>query len=239
MTLGLPVSYFWQERLTALGCPPEKLRVHHMGVDTACFSFRQRELSPGLIRLVSVCRLVEKKGIDLALQSIAGVLKAHPDYRVKYDIVGSGPERPVLETLVRELGIHDAVTFHGEKSHEDTARLLDAADVFILPSRTARNGDMEGIPVSLMEAMACGLPVISTYHSGIPELVDHGVSGLLAGENDVAELQRLINRLIHDRNLVPLLGENARNTVMSRFNQANLDASLDTILRETAGRSGG
>jgi len=237
MTLGLPVSRFWKERLEDLGCPPEKLKVHHMGVDISRFHPPENPaMTGGRFRIVSVCRLVEKKGIDIALEALALFVREHPDRTVSYDIVGDGPERSRLEQLAGLLGIGDMVTFHGEKPQEDVSGILTASQVFILPSRTAKNGDMEGIPVSLMEAMACGLAVVSTRHSGIPELVADGVSGLLAGENDAGGIAHALSRLAGDPPLAVLLGENARRTVTKDFNQACLNAGLASLLREAAER---
>ena len=234
MTRGLPVSRFWKNRLVELGCPPGKLKVHHMGIDTE--RFRPAETTvreSGGFRMVSVCRLVDKKGIDTALEAVARIIREYPARPVTYDIVGNGPERSRLEQLAASLGIGGAVTFHGERPREYIRDLFAEADAFVLPSRTASNGDMEGIPVSLMEAMASGLAVVSTHHSGIPELVEDGVSGLLAGENDIEGIARALKSLIDDPVLVSRLGKNARATVVADFNQTRLHDELTAALLQT------
>ncbi|HDY89290.1 MAG TPA: colanic acid biosynthesis glycosyltransferase WcaL [bacterium] len=232
MTLGLPVSHFWLERLQSLGCPVEKLRVHHMGVDIERFSLKRKFPLKNILRLVSVCRLVEKKGIDIAIQSIPKVLKAHPGVEIIYDIVGDGPERHKIENLAAFYNIQKRVVFHGEKSHQEVKKILEAANVFVLPSRTSGNGDMEGIPVSLMEAMSCGLAVVSTFHSGIPELVKNGISGLLVDENDIDGIASALMRLISEPDLVIRLGNNARKEVVKNFNYTHLNVELESILKD-------
>lgn len=232
MTLGLPVSHFFMEQLHSLGCPTEKLRVHHMGVDTEHFNLQKSPPTKNILRLVSVCRLVEKKGIDLVIKSIPKILKAHPEVKIVYDIVGDGPERSKIEKLVASYNIKKMVFFHGAKSHQEIEKILKAADVFILPSRTASNGDMEGIPVSLMEAMSCGLAVISTFHSGIPELITDGVSGLLVGENDSNGIASALMHLISEPYLGIRLGSNARDGVVKNFNCAPLNTELESILKD-------
>lgn len=225
MTMGLPVSGFWRDRLIGMGCPPEKLTVHHMGIDPDRFQPRQ---SPpeGRFSLVTVCRLVEKKGIDTTLTALAET----GTHALEYHIIGDGPERKRLERLADDLGIAGQVRFHGTQSSVEVASLLARAHAFILTSQTAANGDMEGIPVSLMEAMACGLPVISTRHSGIPELIEDGVSGLLTDERDSSAIAEAIQRLIADRHLAAALGTAARNRVLEAFNTRTLATELDSIL---------
>jgi colanic acid/amylovoran biosynthesis glycosyltransferase len=231
MILGLPVSGFWKERLERMGCPAHKLRVHHMGVDTGKFRFRKKAPDTAMLRLITVCRLVEKKGIDNALESLPKVCARHPSHTLIFDIIGDGPERKELEHRAEVLGIRDRVNFHGEKTPGEIAELLENADVFLLPSRTSANGDMEGIPVSLMEAMSCGLVVVSTCHSGIPELVADGVSGLLAGENDPDGIAAALSRLIEEPALLEKLGVKAREAVESNFNSSQLNRKLESLLR--------
>ena len=231
IAVGLPVSRYWRDRLIDLGCPDDKLIVHHMGIDTD--RFRPRAFVPvdGPFTLMTVCRLVEKKGIDTALRALADT-GGHSS--IHYHIVGDGPEHGRLVALAHDLGIDAAVTFHGALLSNEVASLLASADAFILTSKTAANGDMEGIPVSLMEAMASGLPVISTRHSGIPELVEDGVSGLLADEDDVAAVAAAIRRLMDDRSLGATLGAAARERVTDAFNSTTLSAGLEDILSRMA-----
>lgn len=184
----LPVSELFQKKLVGLGADPGKVEVRRMGVDTAALAYRPRVLEPGETpRLVSVGRLVEKKGLELGLRAVA-IAEQRSGRALHYDIVGDGPLRAELEAAAAREGIGEHVTFHGSRTSRETMELLGRAHVLLAPSVTAKNGDMEGIPVVLMEAMAQGLPVLSTRHSGIPELVEDGTSGVLVREGDADAL---------------------------------------------------
>ncbi|WP_119680080.1 glycosyltransferase [Indioceanicola profundi] len=231
------VSDFWRRRLVELGAPEEKLTVHHMGVDVDRYPFNLRppaEARP--FELVTVGRLVEKKGAEFILRALARVRESRPDLRFRLRAIGDGPLREPLEALRAELGLQDRVEFLGAVAHERVAEVLAASDAFVLPSVVASDGDMEGIPVSLMEAMASGLPVVSTRHSGIPELVEHGVSGLLAEERDVEDLARQLTRIMTDADGRAELARAARRTVELHFNERLLNDRLDAMLRRLAGR---
>jgi colanic acid/amylovoran biosynthesis glycosyltransferase len=223
--LFLPISERWRDVLLQLGCPRDRIEVHHMGIDCRQFSFRARTRgTSGAIRLTSVCRLVEKKGIEYAVQAVASLVKRGT--AVRYDILGDGPNKPVIEKLIRDLRVESVVTLHGEKTKADVIRVLDEADVLLAPSVTAANGDQEGIPVALMEAMAMGLPVISTWHSGIPELVRDGECGLLVPERDANALAERLGYLIEHRELWSRFGQNGRDVVEREFNIDRLNNEL-------------
>jgi len=185
--LFLPISDYWRTRLIELGCPAEKIVVHRMGISCDNFEFKARCPDiDGTVRFISVCRLVEKKGIDYAVRAIAALVRT--GRQATYDVVGDGPQRFRLEQLAAELGVEALVRFHGWRERREVMALLEKASVFVAPSITSGNGEQEGIPVALMEAMAMGLPVVSTWHSGIPELVKDGRTGLLVQEKDAGAL---------------------------------------------------
>ncbi len=125
----------------------------------------------GPIRLVTVARLVEKKGVDTALDAVS--LLVADGLNIRYDIYGDGPLSKALAARTRLNGISSVVTFHGAVPHLEAMRALDACDVALLPCRRSANGDLDGIPVFLMEAGARGVPVVTTPVSGVTELVDH------------------------------------------------------------------
>jgi len=183
--LFLPISDFWREKLIALGAPAEKIMVHRMGVDTTRFAESPRTLKAGEpVRFLGVGRMVEKKGFDDALAAFAK-MRAAPDAPPgTLTLIGDGPMRGALQAQASRLGFGGAVRFTGLLPHTKVEEMLRDAHVFVLPSKTSKSGDMEGIPVALMEAMAQGLPVLATRHSGTPELVEHEVSGLLCAEGD-------------------------------------------------------
>jgi len=194
--LFLPVSQHWADLLIQMGCPPELTHVHRMGVDLERFAFAERHLGPDEpLRVVSVARLVEKKGIQYGIRAVESALAR--GLRIEYDILGDGPLRPSLERLVSDAGIGAQVRLLGWGDRDQVAERIRRAHLFLAPSVTATDGDKEGIPVVLMEAMATGLPVLASHHSGIPELVHDGRNGLLVPEGDSDALARALIR-VHD-----------------------------------------
>ncbi|HEX8639914.1 MAG TPA: glycosyltransferase [Allosphingosinicella sp.] len=223
----LPISRMWADRLAGIGCPAERIALLRMGVDCAAISFAPpKRAATGRLRLLTVGRLVEKKGTEYSLRALAQVARTQPSLRWSFEIAGEGPLQRPLEALAAELGLADRVTFLGPLGGEQVREKLRRADLFLLPSVTAADGDMEGIPVALMEAMAAGVPVVTTFHSGIPELVEDGVSGLLASERDVATLARQIAIVLGDPERAHSLAAAARARVEAEFNQAKINAAL-------------
>ena len=167
--LFLPVCNYFKNRFIALGCNPEKIVVHHSAIDCTQFFFKIRQRpEQGIVHLISVCRLVKKKGIDIAIKALVEVIKKYR--RVHYTIVGDGPERTYLELLIDQLSLQDKVTLCGWKNHDELVSILDQSHIFLLPSITPPNGNEEGISNALKEAMAMGLVSIATWHAGTPEL---------------------------------------------------------------------
>jgi len=226
----LPISELWRERLIQWGADEARVRVLRMGVDLQSLPFAdpERPLRRPL-RVLSVARLVEKKGLYYAL---AGVLKAELD--IQYTIAGEGPEEARLRALAGQAGPGKLIEFVGRKNQREVFELFDGADVFLLPSVIADDGDMEGVPVAIMEAMAKGLLVVSTRHSGIPELVDDGVSGWLVPERDAQAISRALEQLTRDERWVADVRRAARSSVEQRFDNAQLDADLDALCRRVA-----
>lgn len=229
--LFLPISRFWQDKLQSMGCPAERIKVHHVGIDCEHFVFQPRTRGPGEPTiLISVARLVEKKGIEYAIQALASLVAAKWD--IRYRIIGDGPLLESLKQLVLDLRLSDYVSFLGTKTSDEVAQELDSAHIFLAPSVTSRGGDMEGIPTVLMEAMASGLPVISTRHSGIPELVEEGVSGKLVSERDVPGLAQAIQELAGDVERWAVLGTAGREKVFEEFNINKLNRQLEGMFEQ-------
>lgn len=182
--LQLPVNAFFRDALIEVGAPPAQVMVHHMGVRPGDIDYRWRSWDKGTLSFISVCRLTEKKGIEYALRALASL----PQRDWVYSVIGGGELLEALKVIAAELGIADRVTFLGPRPHVEVKQRLRDAHVFLLPSVAARDGDLEGIPVALMEAMAAGLIVVSTYHSGIPELIEDHKTGFLAPERNVPAL---------------------------------------------------
>ncbi|WP_299413465.1 glycosyltransferase [Acaryochloris sp. IP29b_bin.148] len=227
----LPISEHWKDKIISLGCDEHKTTVHHMGIDCSRFKFKTRSLQADLkVQFVSVCRLVEKKGIEYSIRAIAALVKTHPN--VQYTIVGDGIQREYLQHLIRELGMEQYIHLLGWKRQDEVVQILDQSDILVAPSITSQNGDQEGIPVALMEAMAMGMPVVSTFHSGIPELVKDGVSGCLVPEKDVDGLLIKLKYLVENTEEWAKLGKAGRDYVEDSFNIQILNNHLETLYKK-------
>jgi colanic acid/amylovoran biosynthesis glycosyltransferase len=185
------ISQLMRGDLAALGCDPRMIVVHHMGAHVGRFAFQPKLFpSDGVLRFLSIARLVPKKGIEYAIRALAQAIPelAATGLRVEYRIVGDGPLRGALERLGEQLSLRGSIVFLGWKTHGEVGQLLAEADALLAPSVTAEDGDKEGNPVSLMESLAVGRPVFSTFHSAIPELVHDRVNGFLVPERDADAL---------------------------------------------------
>jgi colanic acid/amylovoran biosynthesis glycosyltransferase len=229
--LCLPVTERWERRLIQLGCDAGRVIVHRMGVKT-CGQPESPRPASSLVRVLTTARLVEKKGVEYAIRAVARLAREIP---LNYVIAGDGPERPRLEALTRELGITDCVSLLGWRSEAEIQELLSCSDVFMLPSITARSGDEEGLPVALMEAMCAGLPVLSTKHSGIPELVSDGVEGFLVAERDVDALAHRLAQLSRDDGMRRRMGSAARLRIAERHDSRILNDELVGIYEDLIG----
>ncbi|EOC1856142.1 colanic acid biosynthesis glycosyltransferase WcaL [Escherichia coli] len=228
--LMLPISDLWAGRLQKMGCPREKIAVSRMGVDMTRFSPRPVKAPATPLEIISVARLTEKKGLHVAIEACRQLKEQGVAFR--YRILGIGPWERRLRTLIEQYQLEDMVEMPGFKPSHEVKAMLDDADVFLLPSVTGADGDMEGIPVALMEAMAVGIPVVSTLHSGIPELVEADKSGWLVPENDARALaQRLavFSQLDADE-LAPVV-KRAREKVEHDFNQQVINRELASLLQ--------
>lgn len=223
--LFLPVSRTLAERLVEAGCNPSKVRVHHSGISCRRLAYRNSRPADGPVRLITVARLVEKKGLADAIRSVARVLASGK--QVSYTVVGDGPLRRQLEDLAYGLGVHEHVRFAGSRSHEAALNMIRAAHILLAPSVTAADGDTEGIPNVLKEAMAMGLPVVATRHGGITELVEEGVSGFLAPERDIDALTERLMHLIAHPGRWPAMGRAGRAKVEAEFDIERLNLELE------------
>jgi len=226
--LMLPISHLWENKLIEMGCPPEKIHVTRMGIEPEKFNFQPRQAFQKPLRIVSVARLTEKKGLDVAVKASA-ILKQRGG-QFQYTIIGNGDQDEMMRDFIAREGMEDCVSMPGFKPQEEIRRALSEADIFLLPSKTAADGDMEGIPVALMEAMAVGLPVVSTFHSGIPELIENNVSGWLVEEDDPEALAETLLKLSQGEVDVGPVVAAARHKVETEFNQHIAYGELAQIL---------
>lgn len=226
--LMLPISNLWKNKLIEMGCPQEKIHVTRMGIEPEKFNFQPRQAFQTPLRIVSVARLTEKKGLDVAVKASA-ILKQRGG-QFQYTIIGNGDQDEMMRDFIAREGMEDCVSMPGFKPQEEIRRALSEADIFLLPSKTAADGDMEGIPVALMEAMAVGLPVVSTFHSGIPELIENNVSGWLVEEDDPEALAETLLKLSQGEVDVAPVVAAARHKVETEFNQHIAYGELAQIL---------
>lgn len=219
-------------QLQRLGCPAGIQRKLAVGVRVEDFPFHERHLHPGEpVRFLTIARFVEKKGIEDSLRAVADARKQRADLR--YDIIGDGPLRGRIEGLIKELSLQQTVTLHGYCEGKRLHDLMDAAHVLVLSSVTAADGDQECTPVSLMDAQAAGMPVLTTRHSGIPEVIRDGESGFLVPEHDVAALAERMLHLANHPEAWPQMGRAGRRHVEEHYDCEKLSRQVVDIYRET------
>lgn len=223
-TVMLCVSNEIRKNALSLGLPENKLRVHYIGVDTV----RYAEYSgPRVSRIIHVARLTEKKGTADLISAFSRISTEFVDTNLL--IVGDGPLRGDLEKQVYELNLQHRVQFCGMLPADEVRKLVASSAVFALPSVTAANGDKEGLPIALLEAMSLGTPVVSTRHSGIPEAVVDNSVGILSAEHDVLALSNSLREFLTDPHAAREIGANAAELVRQRFNIAKQTALLEEI----------
>ncbi len=222
-----------RQLLLAKGCPAERIRLNFTGVPVPENVF-PRVLpawrSGASVRLLQVCRFMPKKGLDVTLHAVSR-LKAH-GVPLHLTLAGDGPDWPRLTALVGELGLQGEVTFAGFLSTNALERLYIEHDLFVHPSRTTVSGDREGIPNSLLEAMSFGLPVVATRHSGIPEAVTDGASGLLIDQAEPEAMANAIWQLLQNAKQYAQLSEGARHIVCDRFSTDKSVENLERVYAE-------
>jgi glycosyltransferase involved in cell wall biosynthesis len=203
-----------------------KLHCIYHGLDVSQFKFTlRRNVETDEPLILSVARLVEKKGLGDLMAAAAILRRRGRIFQV--EIIGSGPQREALQAQAKQLGLADQVRLLGAQAHETVCLAYQRASVFALPCVIASNGDRDGIPNVLLEAMASGVPVVSTPVSGIPELIESGVDGLLVPPNDPAALAEAIDKLLASQELRESLARAARAKIESSF---SLDASAERLL---------
>jgi colanic acid/amylovoran biosynthesis glycosyltransferase len=218
-----------------LGCDERKIEVQHTGIPLDEFPFRERSLRQnGEWRFVQAGRLIEKKGLPVSLRAFASFLRRYP--KATLTIAGEGPLLGQLQDLSRELKIDNRVSFAGFISQEQLRDLYYASHIFLHPSETGPDGNQEGIPNSMLEAMASGLPVFATQHGGIPEAIENGVSGVLVPEHNHDELGRALLDAVQDPRFLSRIARAGADVVRKNFDLAAQARRLDDIYLRLIGR---
>jgi len=206
----------------------QKISVTYLGIDFTSLPVRSETADSVPTVLCTASGLKEKKGVSVLVEACRILIDRNVNYTCK--IIGSDTEGVLLRKYrheMEELGIADHLEFTGLLSSDEVMELLATADVFILPAIRAENGDMDGIPVSLMESMAVGVPTVSTPLSGIPELIENMKDGMLVSSGSPAELADAIEKLLLNRKFAEELGKRGSEKVRSKF---NVKSYTDTLL---------
>jgi len=220
-----------RKALVSLGCPDEKIRIQRTGIPLDEVPFQERGWpTNGEWRFVQACRLVEKKGLRTSLRAFTAFARRYP--QAQFTIAGEGPLLEELQKFTRELGIADHVTFTGFISQAELRNLSYRSHIFLHPSETGSDGNQEGVPNSMLEAMASGLPVFATAHGGIPEAIENGVSGVLVAEGDDAALACELLRAAEDPQLLTRLASAGADAVAAKFQRRANVAALESYYFE-------
>jgi colanic acid/amylovoran biosynthesis glycosyltransferase len=217
-----------QRAVVELGCDENRIDIVRTGIPLQEFPFREREFpANGEWRFVQASRLVQKKGLATTLHAFTHFLGHYP--RATLTIAGEGPMREELQELTRKLKIDDRVSLPGFVAPEKLREIFYASHIFLHPSETGSDGNQEGIPNAMLEAMATGLPVFATDHGGIPEAIENGVSGILVPERNYEALSHALLEAVQDRDLLARLARNGANAVAQKFDQQNQIRRLEEI----------
>jgi colanic acid/amylovoran biosynthesis glycosyltransferase len=199
-----------------LGCDGKKIEIQRTGIPLDEFPFRERRFPQnGEWQFVQAGRLIEKKGLPVTLRAFSVFLRQHPN--AKLTIAGEGPLLGQLQNLARELNIDGHVSFTGFISQNQLRETYYASHIFLHPSQTGHDRNQEGIPNSMLEAMASGLPVFATEHGGIPEAVENGVTGVLVPERDHQKLAAALLEATQDSGFFSRLARNGAGIVRKNF----------------------
>jgi len=219
------------ERLQDLGCPESKIRLNRTGIPMDAYPLADRPFpADGRWRIVQACRLVEKKGLDISLRAFAKFAERFPE--ATYELAGEGPLLEETRALAGELGIGDRVHFHGFLDQTSLCELYHRSHLFLHPSRITSDQNQEGVPNSMLEAMATGLPVVATFHGGIPEAVEAGAAGLLYPENDWQGILSGLNELADHPDRWQAIGAEAARQVRDRYEHGAQIDRLETFYEE-------
>lgn len=231
------ISEYNRRYLSEMGCDADRQIIVRCALDTESYSYRERNGRSGPPVIYTVGRIVEKKGMDDLVDALALLRERGRSFYCR--IVGDGPLLEPVRRQVRSTGLEDCVELMGAQPQERVKELFEEADIFVLACRVAQSGDRDGIPVALMEAMALGVPVVSTTVSGIPELIESGRSGLLAPPGDSGALADALDQLLQDGDAARAYAREARRTLETTFESARNAEILWEKINECIGSSNG
>jgi colanic acid/amylovoran biosynthesis glycosyltransferase len=231
-----------KRKLVRLGCPQDKITIFHLGIDLSIIEFKKRTLRAGeAIKILISARFVEKKGIPNALKAIALLLKKHPDIKIRITIIGDSNsseesinEKKAIQSTIKKYNLNEYIKQLGNQPHSVFIKELYNHHIFLHPSITAKNGDSEGgAPVSIIEASASGMPIVSTTHCDIPEIVLNKKSGYLAPENNIELLYKGILSIISKHSTWREMGLAGKNHIEKNYNSVIQGKILEKIYKNT------
>ncbi|RXG26912.1 glycosyltransferase [Leeuwenhoekiella marinoflava] len=225
----ISVSKKMHQMLLELGCPSNKLILNTYGPNPIFFDV---EPSCSKKTFISIGRFVDKKAPHLTIMAFAAALKVHPD--AKLVMAGDGVLKNACFDLALALGCEESIEFTGVITPNDYRASLAQVRGFVQHSKTAQNGDMEGTPLAVLEAAAAGVPVISTFHAGIPDVVVNEQTGLLSEEGGVKTMTQHMIRLLDDKAFAQKLGAVGRKRIYDEFTMQRYISKLDEVLDEAA-----
>lgn len=221
----IAVSKRMEEMLLDLGCPRHKLIYNVYGPQP---EFETLQPIFNTKQFIGIGRFVDKKAPYYTIMAFSKVAKHHPDAQLL--LAGDGMLLNMCQNLVRHYGLEKQVQFLGVVTPQEYRQLLSKSLAFVQHSITSGNGDMEGTPLAVLEASVAGLPVVSTYHAGISDVIIHGETGLLCDEHDVSGMAGHMLQLLDDVGYAKQLGAAAKLHILQNFGMANHIANIQTIL---------
>lgn len=224
----IAVSRRMVKDLVVLGCPQNKIVLDPYGPDESYFNVRSDFRNQ---RFISIGRFVDKKAPYYTIAAFAKVISDYPEAELW--MVGDGPLLNACKNIARYFGIDNRVIFNGVLSQKDIQNALGKSIAFVQHSLVADNGDSEGAPVAIMEAQAAGLPVISTLHAGIPDIVIHGKTGLLVPEHDVSGMAESMKTILQNPEEARDLGEKGKERIREHFSLSRHLEILSKIITES------
>ncbi len=231
--LILAISNFTKKELIRLGCREHKILIHHMGINVNKFRPQTRKSSEDYFNFTMIGRFVRKKGFEYGIKAFQKIVEKYPHHKLRLHIAGDGILRERLQSEVRKFKLENCVSFYGKMSQRRILQLLRSTQILICPSVTTKEGKREGLPVVILEAAACGIPIIATRHAAIPEVIERGC-GVLIKEKSISELEKAMSRMIENYSFYKKkFSEKARQFIKEEHNIRKLGNRLLEILNHT------